>query len=154
MNWAYQAAVKLTTTRELPALRSSSGNWASVCTSMTCMLLLVTVCGIREACFAPLSSISIATTTGQYSPLQRNTMGTRTTPAAMSATGLAADTIAQFLLLCAICELPNRIFFPALVEMGFSGLEVCLLSRARDRIITNGFLYSPRNLLLLYASHF
>ena len=152
MNWAYQAAVKLTTTRELPALRSSSGNWASVCTSMTCMLLLVTVCGIREL----LRALTIDQHCNNYRAVQSttNTMGTRTTPAAMSATGLAADTIAQFLLLCAICELPNRIFFPALVEMGFSGLEVCLLSRARDRIITNGFLYSPRNLLLLYASHF
>ena len=38
--------------------------------------------------------------------------------------GLLADSIACYLLLCLICELPNRIFFPALVEMGFSGLEV------------------------------
>jgi hypothetical protein len=38
---------------------------------------------------------------------------------------LATSTWVQFLLLCAILELPNRIFFPALVEMGFSGLEVC-----------------------------
>lgn len=69
--------------------------------------------------------------------------------AAMSPTGLAADTIAQFLLLCAICELPNRIFFPALVEMGFSGLEVC----AREAIL-QWLTCSPCNSLLLYTSHF
>jgi hypothetical protein len=38
--------------------------------------------------------------------------------------GLSTATYVQFLLLCVIIELPNRIFFPALVEMGFSGLEV------------------------------
>eukprot|EP01134_Creolimax_fragrantissima_P007782 CFRG7782T1 len=40
--------------------------------------------------------------------------------------GLYADVVLWFLLWCVLAELPNRIFFPALVVMGFSGLEVLL----------------------------
>eukprot|EP00123_Amoebidium_parasiticum_P018569 comp24242_c0_seq1/m.44843 comp24242_c0_seq1/g.44843 ORF comp24242_c0_seq1/g.44843 comp24242_c0_seq1/m.44843 type:complete len:714 (-) comp24242_c0_seq1:197-2338(-) len=52
---------------------------------------------------------------------------TATAPASLSwGLGLWADTVLCFLFYCVLAELPNRIFFPALVEMGFSGLEVLL----------------------------
>ncbi|KNC86521.1 hypothetical protein SARC_01349 [Sphaeroforma arctica JP610] len=40
--------------------------------------------------------------------------------------GLLSDGVLWLMLWCLLCELPNRIFFPALVAMGFSGLEVFL----------------------------
>eukprot|EP00124_Ichthyophonus_hoferi_P000176 Ihof_evm13s6 gene=Ihof_evmTU13s6 len=55
--------------------------------------------------------------------------------------GLVADTILCFLFYCVLIELPNRIFFPALVEMGFSGLEVLLGMHVFCILLGVGFLF-------------